>query len=145
MPHWTNFALCILWEISSVVTSKNITEDEVTWVTATHVQVFLLTSVPRRALPFTMQYGTPILRQRAGRNNTNWKSKCIPLKFPELYSNKRKTSEIFSSQAKWYQNQARHYLKKLHCSQTTVYTISSQSLKTAILNSDMVTVLKLHK
>lgn len=35
------------------------------------VHVFRLTTRPKRALPFTMQYGTPILRHNAGINSTN--------------------------------------------------------------------------
>lgn len=41
-------------------------------VKATDVHVFLCTSLPSLALPLTMQYGTPILRQRAGRKTTSW-------------------------------------------------------------------------
>lgn len=37
---------------------------------ATAVQVLRLTRRPNRDLPFTIQYGTPILRQRAGKNKT---------------------------------------------------------------------------
>lgn len=44
-----------------------------TWVRATVVQVFLWTSRPKEALPLTMQYGTPIFRQRAGKKRTIWK------------------------------------------------------------------------
>mmetsp|Transcript_27886 Transcript_27886/g.37246 ORF Transcript_27886/g.37246 Transcript_27886/m.37246 type:complete len:207 (+) Transcript_27886:354-974(+) len=40
-------------------------------VKATTAQFFLCTSVPRRALPFTMQKGTFILRQRAGSQTTS--------------------------------------------------------------------------
>mmetsp|Transcript_16059 Transcript_16059/g.41632 ORF Transcript_16059/g.41632 Transcript_16059/m.41632 type:complete len:232 (-) Transcript_16059:44-739(-) len=39
-------------------------------VKASAVAVFLFTTWPRRALDLTMQYGTPILRQRAGRKMT---------------------------------------------------------------------------
>ncbi len=42
-------------------------------VKATEVQVFLCTSLPSLALPLTMQYGTPILRHRAGKNTTSYK------------------------------------------------------------------------
>ena len=44
-----------------------------TCVIARQVQVFLRTSVPSRALPFTIQYGTPIFLHKAGMNNTNCK------------------------------------------------------------------------
>lgn len=44
-------------------------------VKATDVHVFLCTSLPSLALPLTMQYGTPILRQRAGRKTTSWEGK----------------------------------------------------------------------
>jgi hypothetical protein len=37
---------------------------------ARQVAVFLRTTRPSLALPFTMQYGTPILRHSAGRNST---------------------------------------------------------------------------
>lgn len=43
-----------------------------TCVKATEVHVFLCTSRPSLALPLTIQYGTPILRQRAGKNTTSW-------------------------------------------------------------------------
>lgn len=42
-------------------------------VKAIEVQVFLCTSLPSLALPLTMQYGTPILRHRAGKNTTSYK------------------------------------------------------------------------
>ncbi len=48
-----------------------------TVVKARHVAVFLRTTRPRRALPFTMQYGTPILRQSAGRNSTICRERVI--------------------------------------------------------------------
>lgn len=41
-----------------------------TCVRATAEQVLRLTRRPNRALPLTIQYGTPILRHKAGRNNT---------------------------------------------------------------------------
>lgn len=44
-------------------------------VKATEVHVFLCTSLPSRALPLTMQYGTPILRHRAGRKMTSYRNK----------------------------------------------------------------------
>lgn len=44
-------------------------------VKAIDVHVFLCTSLPSLALPLTMQYGTPILRQRAGRKTTSWEGK----------------------------------------------------------------------
>merc|ERR1712020_242413 len=44
---------------------------ESTSVIAKQVVVFLRTTRPMRALFFTMQYGTPIFRQRAGRNKTS--------------------------------------------------------------------------
>lgn len=43
----------------------------ITWVKATDVQVLRLTNNPKRALPFTIQYGTPIFLQRAGKNKTS--------------------------------------------------------------------------
>lgn len=46
-----------------------------TCVRATAVHVLRLTRRPKRALPLTMQYGTPILRHKAGRNNTICKMK----------------------------------------------------------------------
>ena len=42
-----------------------------TLVMARQLLVFLLATRPSLALFFTMQYGTPILRQRAGRNRTS--------------------------------------------------------------------------
>merc|ERR1711930_39971 len=44
---------------------------ESTSVIAKQVVVFLRTTRPMRALFLTMQYGTPIFRQRAGRNKTS--------------------------------------------------------------------------
>ena len=40
---------------------------------AKQVAVFLCTTRPSRDFPLTMQYGTPILRQSAGRKSTIWK------------------------------------------------------------------------
>ena len=42
-----------------------------TCVMATEVHVFLCTSLPNLALPLMMQYGTPILRHKAGRKTTS--------------------------------------------------------------------------
>lgn len=49
-------------------------------VKATEVQVFLCTSLPSLALPLTMQYGTPILRHRAGKNTTSYRWQIKPIK-----------------------------------------------------------------
>lgn len=46
-----------------------------TCVKATQVQVFLCTSRPSLALLLMMQYGTPILRHRAGKKTTSWKER----------------------------------------------------------------------
>lgn len=51
-----------------------------TCVRATVEHVLRRTRRPKRALPLTMQYGTPILRHKAGRNNTI----CINKKKKEL-------------------------------------------------------------
>lgn len=48
-------------------------------VKATEVQVFLCTSLPSLALPLTMQYGTPILRHRAGKNTTSYRWQIKPI------------------------------------------------------------------
>ena len=46
-----------------------------TSVIAKQVVVFLRETRPRRALFLTMQYGTPIFLQRAGRKRTSWNEK----------------------------------------------------------------------
>ena len=48
-----------------------------TSVIAKQVVVFLRTTRPTRALFLTMQYGTPIFLQRAGRKRTSWNKKEI--------------------------------------------------------------------
>merc|ERR1719161_1406030 len=51
--------------------SRSLWSSFLTDVKATQEAVFLCTSCPRRDLPFTMQYGTPFLRQRAGSQTTS--------------------------------------------------------------------------
>lgn len=51
------------------------------------VQVFRWTSCPSRDLPFTMQYGTPIMRHNAGRHTTIYE-KCSRNLIAEFDSNK---------------------------------------------------------
>ncbi len=65
-------------------------------VMAKEVQVFLCTSLPSLALPLTMQYGTPILRHRAGKNTTSYKwnkliQLCIDIHRHILRSDKTQT------------------------------------------------------
>ena len=48
-----------------------------TLVSANAVTVFRRTTRPSRALPFTIQYGTPIFLHSAGRYKTIWKQECI--------------------------------------------------------------------
>ena len=58
---------------------------------ARQVAVFRRTTLPRRAFPLTMQYGTPILRQSAGRNSTIYKD---IFKFTYIVKNRLKLSII---------------------------------------------------
>ena len=72
------FDNCVLWvsltykifkkTVNLVLKNNKIT---LTLSRATQVHVFLLTNAPSRALPLMIQYGTPILRHKAGKNKTN--------------------------------------------------------------------------
>lgn len=53
---------------------------------ATQVHVFLWTSRPSLALLLIMQYGTPILRHRAGKKTTSWKeTECFITEGEQLF------------------------------------------------------------
>ena len=70
-----------------------------TSVIAKQVVVFLRTTRPTRALFLTMQYGTPIFLQRAGRKRTSWNKKEIfnnDFSFLKRYSVSKVMSEVMS-------------------------------------------------
>ena len=67
-PHWRNASeLSLNWALHIDCSRWNCCTSPVrTPVRATHVAFFWFTVEPRKALELTMQYGTSILRQRAG-------------------------------------------------------------------------------
>lgn len=75
ISHWeSNFSKLVGFSFPTEIKRRNMVLI-LTSVMAKHVVVFLLATRPMRALFLTMQYGTPIFRQRAGRNKTSWKQK----------------------------------------------------------------------